>query len=179
MTEKLVLKAFVRELTGSANANRLRKEGKTPAVLYNEKTEAKNIVVDTIEASALINVHGVFALELDGVEVPVIIKDVQYNYLSGHTLHIDFMEVNMTHAVKTVVPVVSAGIPVGLSAGGQLVQNLHGIELKGLPGDMPEQITVDVTELSIGDSIMVKNVVLPAGVESVTGSEVSVFQVRA
>ncbi len=179
MTEKIVLKASARELQGSGNARRIRKAGNIPAVLYNEKTEARSIVVDAIESRPVLHHHGVIVLDLDGVETAVIIKDVQYHMLSGQTLHIDFMEVDMTHTVTAVVPVEPVGTPAGASKGGQLEQGIHEIEIKCLPGQLPEEIKVDVSGLGLDQGLLVKDLVLPAGVEAITNGETSVFQVHA
>lgn len=178
MTEKIVLKGSARDLKGTGNARRIRKAGNVPAVLYNDKTEARSIVVDAIEVKPLLHHHGVITLELDGVATQVIIKDVQYHMISGQTLHVDFMEVDMTHKVTAIVPVEPVGTPAGASTGGQLEQSLHDIEIKCLPSELPEQINVDVTGLAIDQGLLVKDLVLPAGVEAVTSSETSVFHVH-
>lgn len=178
MTEKITLKASVRELQGSGNARRIRKAGNIPAVLYNDKTEVQSIVVDAIEVRPLLHHHGVITMDLDGTEKAVIVKDVQYNNLSGQTLHVDFMEVDMTHEVTAIVPVEPVGTPAGASKGGQLEQGLHEIEIKCLPGNLVEEITVDVSGMDLDAVMLVSDLTLPEGVVALTNGDTSVFQVH-
>ena len=178
MTEKITLKASVRELQGSGNARRIRKAGNIPAVLYNDKTEVQSIVVDAVEVRPFLHHHGVMTMDLDGTNKAVIIKDVQYNNLSGQTLHIDFMEVDMTHEVTAVVPVEPVGTPAGASKGGQLEQGLHEIEIKCLPANLVEEVKVDVSGMDLDAVMLVSDLVLPEGIVAITNGETSVFQVH-
>lgn len=179
MTEKLTLKAEVRDLSGSANARRYRKAGLIPAVVYNDKTETTLVLVDAKEAKEVVGHHGVFSLVIGGKETQVIIKDVQYNYIAGTIIHIDFIEIDATHKVTASIPVEAVGTPAGASRGGQLEQGLHDIEIKCLPADLPEIIKIDVSELELDKSILVGDVVVADGIEITSASGLAVFTVHA
>jgi len=179
MTEKIVLNASVRELSGSANARRYRKAGLVPTVLYNDKGESKSLLIPVLEAKKNAEHHGVVTVNIDGQETLAIIKDVQYNYISNLILHIDLLEVDVNHVVSAFVPVEATGTPAGEMNGGELAQTLHELEIECLPNVLPEVLHVDVSALKIGDTLLVKEITLPEGIVAVTSEDSAIFQLNA
>jgi large subunit ribosomal protein L25 len=179
MTEKIVLNASVRELSGSANARRYRKSGLVPAVLYNEKAESQSLLIPVLEAKKNAEHHGIVTVNIDGQEKLAIIKDVQYNYITNIILHMDLLEVDVNHVVTASVPVEPTGTPAGEMNGGELAQTLHEIDIECLPNVLPEVLLVDVSALKIGDTLLVKEMTLPEGIVAVTNEDSAIFQLNA
>ena len=93
-------------------------------------------------------------------------------------MHVDFQAVSATETLTASVPVEPVGEANGVkNFGGLLAQNLHEIELECLPKDLPESIQVDVSALNIGESIHIRDLVLPAGVKSTLDGDLTVFAV--
>ena len=179
MTETIVLNASVRELSGSANARRYRKTGLVPTVLYNNKAESQSLLIPVLEARKNAEHHGVVTVNIDGQEKLAIIKEVQYNYITNMILHIDLLEVDVNHVVTASVPVEATGTPAGEMNGGELAQTLHELEIECLPNVLPEVLLVDVSALTIGDSLLVKEITLPEGIVAVTSEDAAIFQLNA
>ncbi len=179
MSEQIVLNASNRELIGSSDARRYRKAGQIPAVVYNEKAESISILIPVLEAKKAAAHHGTVTVIVDGVEQLALIKQVQYNFITDQVLHIDLFAVDATHVVQASVPVQAVGTPAGALSGGELAQTLHEIEVECLPTVLPEVIKIDVSELTIGSSLLVKDAVLPEGITAVTSGILAIFHLNA
>jgi large subunit ribosomal protein L25 len=107
------------------------------------------------------------------------IQQVQHDPVSGSVLHIDFHSVKMDEEITAQVVVEAQGDAEGVKAGGLLEQSMRSIEVSCMPKDLPEVIKVDVSALTIGDSIHVGQISLPAGVEALSDKELTVFLVAA
>jgi large subunit ribosomal protein L25 len=109
-----------------------------------------------------------------------LIQEVQHEPLTGGVVHVDFHAVNMNEALRTSVPVEPTGEPTGVkNFGGILEQSLRSMEIECLPKDLPEIVTVDVSNLNVGDSIHVKDIQLPTGVTALDDADLTVFLVAA
>lgn len=168
-----VLKASLREETGKGAAHRLRQAGKIPAVIYGEKQD--NIYVDAREAQKFFNVNGysqllTLRLEKKGKteDLPVLVKEVQYDPVKGTPLHYDFFQVSMQQKVVVKVPVVLVGEEQRVNDGSVLETLLYELEVSCLPADIPSKIEVDVSGLTVNNSITVADLKAPAGIEFVT-----------
>jgi len=108
------------------------------------------------------------------------IQEVQHHPIQRQILHVDFHAVSATEKITAEVPIETIGEPVGVKTnGGLLEHNLRDLEVECLPADLPERIEVDVTNLDINQSIHVKDLKLPAGVEAVTDADLTVVAVSA
>ena len=168
-----VLTATVREKTGKGAAHRLRREGLLPAVLYGE-TQA-NLSLNVREAQKYFNTKGLNQLITLQVqngktkeEVPVLVKEVQYDPLKGTPLHVDFYQVSMQQKVVVKVPVVLVGEDQRVNDGSIIDTALYEMEVSCLPADIPAKIEVDISGLTMNNSITVGDLQPPAGVEFVT-----------
>lgn len=173
-----VIKVSERTGVGSSHSRRARREGKVPVVLYGLKKEPKYFLVEEKELEQILNKDiNVVKLTTGKSEVNALIKDVQYNYLAGHTTHIDFQEIDMDKVIVAKVAVHPHGTAVGLSAGGVLDQFVHEIEVSCLPSNLPESISVDVSGMDLGDTLHISDVKMPANVEAAGDLATALFHV--
>lgn len=185
MKESVPIQAEPRSHRGSAAAGGLRREGWVPAVVYAEGKPADAVQVRTREFQALLSRHSsehmILDLSIRGGVRKVLIKEVQHDPLNGRPLHIDFYEVSMTRKLRVDVPIVLRGDPVGVTQGGGMLDHLlRAVEVECLPGDLIEEIVVDVSELSIGRHLCVRDIVLDAGRYTIlTSPELAVAAVSA
>ena len=170
--EKIELQATVRKSVGNGPARVLRRAGQIPAVLYGRKIEPVLLSVNTKDLEQILKKgsFGQFILNLviqNGKKMtkPAIIKELQTHPVSGSLIHIDFYEVDMKRQIKVMVPVVTTGKAVGIEEGGLLNIVRREVEVFCLPGDIPEAIEIDISELGIGDSIHIEDVPLGENVE--------------
>jgi large subunit ribosomal protein L25 len=158
-----------RDGRGKNEARRLRAAGRIPAVVYGaEKNKAVEIAVDPkVLLRILHSESGVNTLiGLEGVDLAggkVLVKEYQLDPIDHKLLHADFYAVAMDKALTVTVPVVLKGEPKGVKQQGGVVDFVNReIEVECLPGDIPENITVDVSELMLHEGIRVKDIV-PSG----------------
>ncbi len=160
------LRALRREATGTGPARRLRRSGQIPGVLYGAGEDPQPIQIDQRDFQALVKSglteNTLINLVLDdekSADRVTIIREVQRDPVRDDLRHIDFVHIDMAKEIEVAVPLVLEGTPEGVKVqGGILEQRIHEIEIKCLPGDIPEQFTLDVSELTIGDSLHVGNV---------------------
>lgn len=169
--ELMTLKASQRQAVGNGPSRVLRRDGRIPAVLYGPKTEPIKLAIDQLALEPIFKA-GAFGqkllnLEIDGLPGTrnVMIKEMQRHPVSHHLLHMDFYEVAMDHKIRVMVPVVTTGKCIGAEMGGMLQIIRRELEVFCLPGQIPEQIVIDVTDLNVGDSFHVKDLRLEGGVE--------------
>ncbi len=179
-TKEAVLNVKERKDFGSANSRRFRREGAIPVVVYSHGSDAKSFCIPQLQWDTLLRKGDVHLVKLkadQGQEYNALIKDVQHDYLSGTTLHIDFLEVKMDEVITAKVPVYPKGVAIGTSHDGVLEQVMHEIEVKCLPANIPSSIEVDVTNLDIDQAIFMKDIVLPEKVSPATPLNQVVFHV--
>jgi large subunit ribosomal protein L25 len=159
------LQAEKRETRGKNEARRLRASGRIPAVLYgNEKGKATEISVDPkLLLRILHSESGVNTLiGLQGVgtgEMRVLVKEYQLDPIDHKLLHVDFYQVAMDKAITVTVPIALKGEARGVKQQGGIVDFVHReIEIETLPGDIPENITVDVSELMLNQGIRLRDI---------------------
>jgi large subunit ribosomal protein L25 len=184
--EQLDLKAQVRKTTGKGPARTLRREGRIPAVLYGPKTDAIMLSIDFKEFEQIVkkaNVGSVLLnLQIQNGETstrPAMIKELQTNPVSGAFVHVDFYEIDMKRKINVSVPVVTRGKSAGVEEGGMLQIVRRELEVFCLPTAIPESIEVDISDLTIGDSIHVREIALPDEVELPEDIDFTVITVLA
>jgi large subunit ribosomal protein L25 len=156
------LQAEKREGTGKNEARRLRASGRIPAVVYGaEKGKAVEIAVDPRALLRILHsesgVNTLIGLALDGGHTRVLVKEYQLDPIDHKLLHADFYQVAMDKALTVTVPIVLKGEAKGVKQQGGIVDFVHReIEIECLPGDIPENITVDVSELMMNQGLRVR-----------------------
>ena len=169
--EILNLKASQREAVGNGPSRVLRREEKIPAILYGPKTEPIKLSIDKLALEPIFKSGAVaqklLKLEIDGTDGirNVMIKEIQKHPVSHNLLHLDLYEVTMDQKLKVMVPVVTTGKSVGVELGGMLQIIRRELEVSCLPDRIPEHITIDITDLDIGDSFHVQDLNLEGDVE--------------
>jgi large subunit ribosomal protein L25 len=179
--DHVVLNAQKRANTGSAEAARLRRSGKIPAVVYGRSGKAMPIVLDALEFGRKtkgISESTLLNLSVDGSQHEVFIKDTQRDIFKGAFLHVDFYEVEKGKALHAKVPVHVVGNAQGVREGGVLEAPLHELEIECLPKDLPEHIDVDVSHLKGNESIHVRDLKLASGIKILTNPEQVVALVK-
>ena len=159
MEEREKLKVKIRHILGK-KVRFLRRQGLTPANLYGPKTESIALEVESpilerliarVGRNALIN------LMVDGGKKPrlVMIRDIQRHPLTGTLLHVGFFQVEVTHKVRTEIPLIFIGeAPATKRARVMLIQNLTSLNVEGLPTDLPRSIEVDQSVLEEVDQVI-------------------------
>jgi large subunit ribosomal protein L25 len=165
------LKAETRTTKGNSPARALRRAGRIPAILYGPESEAVMLSIDTSDMETIIKEgsvgRSIFNLAVDGGEKAraAMIKELQTDPINRDILHIDFYEVNMARKVKVMVPVIATGKCVGVEMGGMLQIIRRELEVLCLPNAIPQEITIDITDLDIGNSVHVEDITLEGDVE--------------
>lgn len=178
------LRAYVREGIGKGWSKKLRREGFIPAILYGGSFGTLPIKLERGEVIRKITErdleHTVYTMRLDdGRECDVLVKDIQVDPITDEVLHLDFLELERGKAITVEVPIVLVGKEVckGVKMGGILEQYLWSIEVECLPRNIPDKIEVDVSNLEMGDSIHVEDLILPEGVKVLEDPETTVVVV--
>jgi large subunit ribosomal protein L25 len=161
------LQAEKRETRGKNEARRLRASGRIPAVVYGaEKGKATEISVDPKMLLRILHsesgVNTLIGLQgVGGGDARVLVKEYQLDPIDHKLLHVDFYQVAMDKAITVTVPFVLQGEAKGVKQQGGIVDFVHrDIEIETLPGDIPESITVDVSELMLNQGIRVRDVLV-------------------
>ena len=162
------------------HANRERRAGFVPAVLYGQgRNEA--VAVTAAELERLLTsggTHSVVQLHLEeGAPANVMIADVQRDPVRQEILHVDFHQIAMDEPIQAEVPVTITGEEEVHKRGGIIEHLLWQVEVQCLPGDLPEHLTVDISELEVGDALQASQVPLPRGVQLVTEATARVLTV--
>ncbi len=170
--ELLDLKAEIRETKGKSAARHLRNNDAVPAILYGSKTEPVSISVSTPELITLIRKNGssglFIKLTIAGDVKPVrtvMLKELQSDTYGLNYLHVDFQEVDLDEKITITVPVEVAGESVGVKGGGLLQVIRRELDIICRPGDMPEAVVIDTTDLDMGDSVHVSEIDLGGDIE--------------
>ena len=164
--EIVELQAQLRETTGKNKARQLRATGKLPVILYGNKEETSNLMIDVREFESIVRARAgsnlILKLKVDGGETPsVMVKDVQRDPVRDYLIHIDFLRVALDEKVIAAVPIKIVGESVGIKEGGILQTGTWEVQIEALPAELPENIEVDITQLDLGESIHAGEITLP------------------
>ena len=164
---ELKLVAERREGTGKGVARKLRAAGRVPAVVYGQGMESAAVSVDAKELYHVLHAGGanvLLDLVVDGKPQLALARDVQRDHIHNRFIHVDFLAVSRTEKITIDIPVHVVGEAVGVKAGGVLEHHLWEIQAECLPGDVPDSIEADISELAVGDSLKVADLAAPSGV---------------
>jgi len=170
--ERIELQTTVRKTTGNSPARSLRRSGHIPAVLYGPKADPILLSVNVKSLEQAFKQGNVFQIILDlviqngkKITKAAMVKELQTHPVSGNFIHVDFYEIDMKRQIKVMVPLITKGQSVGVENGGMLNIVRRELELFCLPGDIPEAIEIDITDLDVGDSIHIEDIPLGENVE--------------
>ena len=181
--EQRELNVELRTMSGKNGCRKLRSNDLLPGVVYGKGIDSVSVTVKPKELAAAIAGEGglnhLITLKgggsLDGSVV--IVADLLRGALRGDFRHVDLHKVNLTEKVRVEVAFNLVGTAKGVKDGGMLDFAMHAVEIECLPTQIPEHIDVDVTELTIGHSVHISDLQLPAGVKVLADSRASIVSV--
>ena len=153
------LSGSIRKSVGKKDAVQLRNSGRVPAVLYGGDDQV-HFHVDEIALEKITHNPDVFIinLDLDGTAYSAIIQEVQYHPVTDRAVHIDFLLATEDKPVSVGLPVRTQGQAAGVVAGGALRMNFRKLRMRGIASQLPDAVTIDVSEMMIGDSVRISDV---------------------
>ncbi|OUR78556.1 50S ribosomal protein L25/general stress protein Ctc [Alphaproteobacteria bacterium 46_93_T64] len=186
MSEAVALIAETRDRVGKGTSRALRREGRTPAVIYGDKKEAISVSLETNELTKVINKGGflssIYIVQVGKDKHQVLPRDIQLHPIRDTPVHVDFLRVSAKSQIAVFVPVnfLNEEECVGLTRGGVLNIVRHEVELLVPATKIPEAIEIDLTKFDIGSSIHISDFTLPKGVEAtITDRDFTVATIAA
>jgi large subunit ribosomal protein L25 len=169
--DEIVLTASTDRVTGTRTSRRIRRDGRIPGVLYGLGAESVTIAVDWSDLRRALTteagVNAIIQLEVEGERHMSIVKDLQRHPVRRDVLHIDFLRIDPTRDVTVDVPIVMVGEARELiAADGMVDQNLFTLSVNAPPDRIPNELKIDISDLTVGDSIRVGDLALPVGVST-------------
>jgi large subunit ribosomal protein L25 len=166
--EKVVFKATRRTLTGK-QVSQLRRQGLLPGVVYGHKIDATPITLEAHSTGLImpkLTSSSIVIIDLEGKQIPALVREKQKNYIKNVYTHIDFQAVSLTEKLRTSVSLHFFGTaPAIKDFQAAIVTSTEKIEVEALPNDLPERIEVDLSKLAaLGDAIHVRDLVVPTNV---------------
>ncbi len=147
---------FKRANLGKTDAKRLRAESNVPCVLYGGEEQIHFYSPMILFRELVYTPEAAFVkLNIEGDEYSAILQDIQFHPVSEIILHADFLLLHDDKPIKMDIPVKFTGTAPGVVAGGRLMIKLRSIRVKALPAKMPEDITLDISNLKLGDNIKI------------------------
>ncbi len=164
------MNAELRDDTGKGASRRLRRDGKVPAILYGAGEEPKALTLSHIELLRNLEHEAFYShiltIKMGGEQAKAVIRDMQRHPSKPFILHLDLMRVSESESIRMHVPIHCIGedkAP-GVKAGGMVTHDLIEVVVDCLPKDLPEYIDVDISDLELGGSLHLSDLVMPEGV---------------
>jgi large subunit ribosomal protein L25 len=164
---------------GTRPARRLRREGKIPAVVYGLEAGPISIAVEWPALRAALTtdagLNALITLEIDGADHLTVIKDLQRHPVRRDVVHVDFMRIRADQEIEVNIPISLIGEALAVTrADGMVDQTMYELIILTKPGNVPDGIVVDITDLQLGESIKVSDLPLPEGATAVANADESV-----
>lgn len=184
--KEITVKGEARTALGKKACRDLRRQGGVPCVLYgverdeNNAPVAKTFTVSQKELAKVLYTPNVYIinLDIDGVVVKAILKDLQCDFVKDTPVHVDFYQITEENPIVMDIPVKLNGLAEGVKAGGKLALNVRKLRVKAVYKNLPDTLDIDVTGLGLGKSMKVAALHYE-GLDIVTSKEVVVCAVRA
>ena len=159
--KSLAISVKERENVGKSSSKALRNQGKVPCVLYGGEKQVCFFAHEN-DLRKLVYTSDVFLVDLDieGKKTRCVMQDIQFHPVTDNILHIDFLRIFDDQSFKIELPINLEGNPIGVRNGGRLALNMRRLLVEGLSKDLPELITIDISEIKIGQAIRVSNLQL-------------------
>lgn len=170
---------------GKKATKEIRKAGSVPCVIYGEQKDengapvAIHFSVSEKEINKLIYTPHIYLIDIniDGTDHKAVLKEVQFHPVKDNVLHVDFFEVHAEKPIVMGVPVQAQGLAAGVRAGGRLMMMVRKLKVRAMYDQIPEKLTVDVTNLNLGKTIKAGDLNYE-GLEMVTPKEAIVCTVK-
>ncbi len=171
--EQVTLRGDTGRALGSRSSRRLRRDGRVPAIVYGHGLEARSVAVDRHDLYTALHteagLNALINLQVEGDEYLTVAREVQRHPVRGDIIHLDFIRISLDENIEAEVPVEFTGIPVGVREAKGIVETVHAsVVVSCLPTAIPSHITIDISELRIGDSARVADLPELPGVTYVT-----------
>ncbi len=177
MAENVELRAHRREGRGKNDARRLRAAGMVPAVLYGTKEDGGESTALAVPGKVVdytlthLGDNALYDVDFGEGAATARVVDSQRDPVTGRLLHVDFAPVNMRERIEVTVPLTVVGEAPGAEEGGVLQQVAYEVQVETLPGNIPQEIEVDVSSLGMNENLTLGDVALPEGVTLVSDPE--------
>jgi large subunit ribosomal protein L25 len=172
MKKTLLLKAEVREQTGTKTVRKVRKQGRIPAIVYGHKEESVAISLDAHNLIiGLHHGHRLIDVQIGKKKEKTIVKELQYDHLGKNIIHADLMRVDIGEMVKVTVPIELKGTAAGTHEGGIIEEHTDHLEIECMVTDIPETIVVSVKDVHVGSTLHAGEIELPDGINLVSSPE--------
>jgi large subunit ribosomal protein L25 len=172
--QNTTLPASRRDAEGSRAARRLRRSGQIPGVVYGGGEDPVTLQIEILTLRRVLAHAGqIVDLDVEGSTIPVLLKDTQRHPVTGEPVHVDLLRVRMDVAIQTtvVVELVGADDAPGTKEGGVMEQVNREITVEALPGDIPDNLTLDVSGMNVNDTLTLADLTPPAGVTLIDDPE--------
>ena len=185
MREEITVDAEVRQTRGKNEARRTRRRGLIPAVVYGSFQDPVAVAVSPKHLQQILRsstgYNTIFDLAINGGETtPVMIVDEQFDPIKGNLLHADLKRIDLSKRLRVTVPVFTHGEPRGVKQQGGLLEVItRTVEIECIPEEIPENFSVDVTELMIGQSKRASDVALSGSMKLVSAPDTVIAHVVA
>ncbi|MFO0804266.1 MAG: 50S ribosomal protein L25 [Gemmataceae bacterium] len=173
------LAARTRAGSGSRAALKIRREGRIPGIVYGHKEAniAVSVCAEELDRAIRVQHARVLDLIIDGKKETVLIRELQWDAFGRQMMHVDFARVSESDRVRVTVPVELRNAP-KVTGGGVLDQPFHALHVECSPTKIPESIRIDITNLTLGNPIHVKELQVPDGVKVLEPAEAVVVQLK-
>jgi len=172
MKKTLLLKAEIREHTGSKTVRKIRQQGGIPAIVYGHKEAPAAISLDAHNLiEGLHHGHRLVDVQIGKKKEKTIIKELQYDHLGKNIIHVDLMRVDVSEMVKVTVPIELKGTAAGIHEGGIIEEQTDHLEIECMVTDIPETIVVSVKDVHVGGTLHAGEIVLPDGISLVSSPD--------
>ncbi len=180
----MIISAEKRDERGKNAARRIRREGRIPAILYGSGSESVPLVLEKKDVFSILKSetgeNTIFQVSFQEQKQNVMIKDYHQDVVSDEIKHVDLIRVAMDKAIRVTVPVTLTGEAVGVKAEGGFVDVVtREIGVECMPGDIPECIDVDITELHLNQSLKVEDLEIIPGVKFTSEANAVVVMIHA
>jgi len=171
--EQVTLRGEIGRAHGSRSSRRLRRDGRVPAIVYGHGLVARPVAVDRRDLYAALHteagLNALISLQVESDEYLTVAREVQRHPVRGDIIHLDFIRISLDENIEAEVPVEFTGIPVGVREAKGIVETVHAsVVVSCLPTAIPSHITIDISELHIGESARVADLPELPGVTYVT-----------
>lgn len=176
---ELLLTAHTGRVTGTRSSRRLRADGLVPSVVYGLGSDPMSVAVEwpalrkalTTDAG----VNALITLDIEGEQQLSIVKDIQRHPTRRDVIHVDFIRIDPNAEVEVEVPLVLTGEARNVTqVSGMVDQTMFTLSILSKPQDIPTELTADITELEVNETVTVADIILPAGVRTEVDPEESV-----
>jgi len=173
MENVMTIKAESREGVGKQVAKHLRQQGKIPAIIYGESKDSIPISIQLADLKAILKSekgeNTVLKIHRDNIEVDAMLKEIQFDYLSDHIIHADFLRLDLAKPITVWVPISVTGEPIGIKLEDGIFDFItREIQVKCLATKIPKEIVVEISGLHSGNSIKAENLEMGEDIQLVS-----------